>query len=105
MEPYLRQLGLPTTLQKGNFFPTKFKMILILKTYILSLGVVTLLKEHTVCKEGNVLTPEEARLLVMTRAFFLECILSRLYLKYQLSCRPDNLITGFCFYRQKRLDN
>lgn len=42
MEPYLRQLGLPTSLQKG---------------------VVTLLKEHTVCKKGNVLTPEEARLL------------------------------------------
>lgn len=42
MEPYLRQLGLPTSLQKG---------------------VVTLLKEHTVCKEGNILTPEEARLL------------------------------------------
>nr|CAG4647324.1 EOG090X0BJA [Megafenestra aurita]SVE92594.1 EOG090X0BJA [Megafenestra aurita] len=42
MEPYLRQLGLPTSLQRG---------------------VVTLLKEHTVCKEGNVLTPEEARLL------------------------------------------
>nr|CAG4637282.1 EOG090X0BJA [Ceriodaphnia reticulata]SVE73140.1 EOG090X0BJA [Ceriodaphnia reticulata] len=42
MEPYLRQLGLPTSLQKG---------------------IVTLLKEHTVCKEGNVLTPEEARLL------------------------------------------
>nr|CAG4641964.1 EOG090X0BJA [Eurycercus lamellatus] len=42
MEPYLRQLGLPTSLQKG---------------------VVTLLKEHTVCKEGSTLTPEEARLL------------------------------------------
>lgn len=42
MEPYLRQLGLPTSLQKG---------------------VVTLLKEHVVCKEGSTLTPEEARLL------------------------------------------
>nr|SVE74386.1 EOG090X0BJA [Daphnia barbata] len=42
MEPYLRQLGLPTSLQRG---------------------VVTLLKEHTVCKQGSVLTPEEARLL------------------------------------------
>nr|CAH0105892.1 unnamed protein product [Daphnia galeata] len=42
MEPYLRQLGLPTSLQRG---------------------VVTLLKEHTVCKEGSILTPEEARLL------------------------------------------
>lgn len=42
MEPYLRTLGLPTSLQRG---------------------VVTLLKESTVCKAGNVLKPEEARLL------------------------------------------
>jgi len=42
MEPALRKLGLPTTLQKG---------------------VVTLLKETTVCKAGAVLKPEEARLL------------------------------------------
>nr|CAG4646503.1 EOG090X0BJA [Macrothrix elegans] len=42
MEPYLRKLGLPTALRKG---------------------VVTLLKEFTVCKEGGILSPEEARLL------------------------------------------
>ncbi|XP_061794751.2 mRNA turnover protein 4 homolog isoform X1 [Nerophis lumbriciformis] len=42
MEPQLRQLGLPTALKKG---------------------VVTLLKEHTVCKYGDVLTPEQARVL------------------------------------------
>jgi len=42
MEPYLRTLGLPTTLQKG---------------------VVTLLKEHTVCKENAILSPEQARIL------------------------------------------
>ncbi len=32
--------------------------------FLFCVGVVTLLKEHTVCKEGNILTPEEARLLV-----------------------------------------
>nr|XP_002730570.2 PREDICTED: mRNA turnover protein 4 homolog [Saccoglossus kowalevskii] len=42
MEPHLRQLGLPTTLKKG---------------------IVTLLSEHTVCKAGHNLTPEQARIL------------------------------------------
>ncbi|KAG9482775.1 mRNA turnover protein 4 homolog [Eleutherodactylus coqui] len=42
MEPQLRQLGLPTTLKKG---------------------VVTLLSDYQVCKEGDTLTPEQARLL------------------------------------------
>ncbi len=44
LEPQLRQLGLPTALKKG---------------------VVQLLGEegHTVCREGDVLTSEQARLL------------------------------------------
>lgn len=42
MEPQLRQLGLPTALKKG---------------------VVTLLKDYEVCKEGDVLTPEQTRIL------------------------------------------
>lgn len=43
IEPHLRQLGLPTSLQKG---------------------VVTLLQDYTVCEEGQTLTPEQARILV-----------------------------------------
>ncbi|XP_076752351.1 ribosomal protein LP0-like [Xylocopa sonorina] len=42
IEPHLRQLGMPTALQKG---------------------VVTLIKEYTVCKAGQSLTPEQARIL------------------------------------------
>ena len=43
MEPQLRQLGLPTALKKG---------------------VATLPSDYEVCKEGDVLTPEQARILV-----------------------------------------
>ncbi|XP_003973399.1 mRNA turnover protein 4 homolog [Takifugu rubripes] len=42
MEPQLRQLGLPAALKKG---------------------VVTLLKDYEVCKQGDVLTPEQTRIL------------------------------------------
>ncbi|XP_035297547.1 mRNA turnover protein 4 homolog [Cricetulus griseus] len=42
MEPQLRQQGLPIALKKG---------------------VVTLLSDYEVCKEGDVLTPEQARVL------------------------------------------
>lgn len=42
IEPHLRQLGMPTALQKG---------------------VVTLVKDFEVCKEGQTLNPEQARIL------------------------------------------
>ncbi|XP_015186608.1 PREDICTED: mRNA turnover protein 4 homolog [Polistes dominula] len=42
IEPHLRQLGMPTALEKG---------------------VVTLIKQFTVCKQGEPLTPEQARIL------------------------------------------
>ncbi|XP_078665076.1 mRNA turnover protein 4 homolog [Branchiostoma floridae x Branchiostoma belcheri] len=42
MEPQLRQLGLPTKLERGE---------------------ITLISDHTVCTEGDVLTPEQARIL------------------------------------------
>lgn len=43
IEPHLRQLGMPTALQKG---------------------VVTLVSDYRVCKEGEPLTPEQARIIV-----------------------------------------
>jgi len=42
IEPHLRQLGLPVKLEKG---------------------VVTMLQDHNVCKEGEVITPEQAKVL------------------------------------------
>ncbi|XP_065910215.1 mRNA turnover protein 4 homolog [Dysidea avara] len=56
MEPQLRQLGLPTTLKKG---------------------VIVLLSDHIVCKKGDTLTPEQARLLKLlnfTMAEFKVCL-------------------------------
>lgn len=42
IEPYLRQLGMPTKLDRG---------------------VVTLIKDFEVCKDGSILTPEQAKIL------------------------------------------
>ncbi|CAG9761564.1 unnamed protein product [Ceutorhynchus assimilis] len=42
IEPYLRQLGMPTKLDRG---------------------IVTLIKDYEVCKEGGVLSPEQAKIL------------------------------------------
>lgn len=42
IEPHLRSLGMPTKLEKG---------------------IVTLYKEYLVCKEGQILTPEQAKIL------------------------------------------
>jgi len=43
MEPQLRRLGMPTSLKKG---------------------VITLIKPFKVCQKGDVLTPEQAQILV-----------------------------------------
>lgn len=42
LEPHLRQLGMPTSLQRG---------------------IITLVKDYVVCKKGAVLKPEQARIL------------------------------------------
>lgn len=51
IEPHLRKLGLPVALQKG---------------------VVTMLQTHTVCKEGEPLTPEQANILKLLKVCMAE---------------------------------
>ncbi|XP_033109679.1 mRNA turnover protein 4 homolog [Anneissia japonica] len=53
LEPQLRQLGLPTTLKKG---------------------VIHMIDDYTVCKEGQTLTPEQARILVSYYLEFLNLV-------------------------------
>lgn len=62
LEPQLRQLGLPTSLQKG---------------------VVTFVKDHTVCEEGDVLNPEQSRILKLLGRMMAEFRIS-------LSCMWSN---------------
>jgi mRNA turnover protein 4 len=70
MEPQLRQLGLPIALKRG---------------------VVTLWSDYEVCKEGDVLTPEQARVLVSgLPGFWQEALLPFSHL---LECSPVLLIT------------
>uniref|UniRef100_A0A3Q2I191 Ribosome assembly factor mrt4 n=1 Tax=Equus caballus TaxID=9796 RepID=A0A3Q2I191_HORSE len=67
MEPQLRQLGLPTALQRG---------------------VVTLLSDHEVCKEGDVLTPEQARVL---KLFGYEMAEFKVTIKYMWDAQSGRL--------------
>ncbi|CAK8695549.1 unnamed protein product [Clavelina lepadiformis] len=46
IEPHLRKLGLPVALKKG---------------------IVTMLQDYTVCREGEVLTPEQAKILKLLK--------------------------------------
>jgi len=54
IEPHLRHLGLPTKLERG---------------------VVTMMKDHTVCKAGQIITPEQASILKK-----LNVVLSQFYI-------------------------
>lgn len=60
IEPYLRQLGMPTKLDRGEFI--NFIIVTVL-SHTCILGVVTLIKDYEVCKEGSILTPEQAKIL------------------------------------------
>jgi len=59
MEPQLRQLGMPTSLQKG---------------------IITLIKPFRVCQKNDVLTPEQAQILVYI-LYFLQYIIHQNFLK------------------------
>ena len=69
MEPHLRKLGMPTVLING---------------------IVHLERDYTICKEGDVLTPEQAQLLVSLNSFFyfvflyIVCIFVSIQYLYQI---------------------
>ncbi|XP_054078491.1 mRNA turnover protein 4 homolog isoform X1 [Rissa tridactyla] len=84
MEPQLRQLGLPTALKKELISPSFLGCTAVcmerhqlpravfvglsgigepVPRGLVPAGVVTLLSDYEVCKEGDVLTPEQARVL------------------------------------------
>ncbi|CAL8380211.1 unnamed protein product [Boreogadus saida] len=77
MEPQLRQLGLPTALKKG---------------------VVTLLKDHHVCKEGDMLTPEQARIL---KLFGFEMAVFRV----QIKCMWNTEVGEFEIFAEEEEDS
>lgn len=56
IEPHLRQLGLPTALKNGAPFTFAW--------YSFATGVINLEREFIVCKVGDSLTPEQAKILV-----------------------------------------
>jgi len=62
LEPRLRQLGMPTLLKDGS--PRFLFSNQIFLVIICAAGVIRVLSNHTVCKEGEALSPEQARLLV-----------------------------------------
>lgn len=70
LEPHLRSLGLPTSLKKG---------------------IVTLIQDYVVCKKGQVLSPEQAKLLVSLT----KCSL-RLNI-FDIPCKKYNRLTILCF--------
>lgn len=74
MEPTVRALGLPSLLKNGWIFlmprvgdPSRSQPSL--SRPVIAIGVVTLTKDHTLCKEGEPLTPEQAKILVGIQCF------------------------------------
>jgi len=76
MEPQLRQLGMPTSLKKG---------------------VITLIKSFTVCKKNEVLTPEQAQILV--HIYIHMCVYIYIYIFFLIFCIEILKLNPYMFCR------
>ncbi|XP_039265939.1 mRNA turnover protein 4 homolog [Styela clava] len=73
IEPHLRKLGLPVALKKG---------------------VVTMLEQHKVCKEGEVLSPEQANILKLLKIMMAEFKIQLCYVWDKPTKTFENLQTN-----------
>ena len=73
MEPQLRRLQLPVSLQKGEFNPITGHLSGRLYSFA---GIIYMDRDYQVCAAGDILTPEQAQILVYINISSSESVVS-----------------------------